>query len=135
MDEITFLTMEDVLEAHRESLERFGGQDGFIDRGVVESALAKPQWLLAYAEDAADLDAADLAAEYMHAIATRQGFMDGNKRTAVLCAYLFLAFNGFDLDLEDRELYPVAIGVATGQISKKELADFLRQHLVENPAE
>jgi death on curing protein len=130
MNEIQFLTMEEVLEAHRVSLERFGGQDGFIDRGVVESALARPQWLLTYSEDALTLDVADLAAEYMHSIATRQGFMDGNKRTALMSASVFLRKNGYRLDVEDNALYPVAIGVATQQVGKQELAEFLRDHLV-----
>jgi death-on-curing protein len=42
VDEITFLTMDDVVELHSDQLARYGGMDGFVDRNVVESALAQP---------------------------------------------------------------------------------------------
>ena len=38
-----FLTVDDVLDIHTRQLERFGGQAGLRDQGLLESALAQPQ--------------------------------------------------------------------------------------------
>ena len=86
--DIVFLSWEIVMDIHRRSLEAYGGQDGFIDRGVVESAIAQPRQTM-FGEYLHE-DVAHMAAAYLFHIATTQGFLDGNKRTAVVCALTFL---------------------------------------------
>ena len=72
--------------------------DGIRDRGMVESALARPVHLARYGS----LDAAELAAAYAYGIAKNHGFLDGNKRTAWVTARLFLADNGKRLEFSTR---------------------------------
>ncbi len=62
---------------HDRQLAEHGGPDGIRDKGLVESALARPQNLAAYESR----DAADLAAAYAYGLARNHGFVDGNKRT------------------------------------------------------
>ncbi len=55
-------------------LAEHGGLDGLRDKGVVESALARPQNLDVYAS----ADPAALAAAYAYGLAPNYGFTDGN---------------------------------------------------------
>lgn len=130
MDEIVFLTWDELLAIHEDQLQRYGGQDGFIDEGGVHSALARAQFSAGYNTDA---DLADLAADYMFGLSTTQGFVDGNKRTALACAAVFLRRNGWQLALSDKLMYIVAMAVARKELDCDALADILRTHMSELP--
>jgi death on curing protein len=127
MDDIVFLTWEEVMSLHRQQLEEFGGQDGFIDRRIVESALAQPKQTM-FGEYLHD-DIAHMAAAYLYHLATTQGFMDGNKRTALWCALTFLRLNGYRIDVTTLEMYELSIGVANNQLKKEKLAEWLRERM------
>jgi death-on-curing protein len=113
------------LAAHREQLAIYGGGDGVRDIGLLESALARPQHLTSYG----DPDAAELAASYAFGIARNHPFVDGNKRVALMVCEAFLMKNGFDLDATNSELVPIFLGLAAGEISDKELAEWLRERI------
>jgi death on curing protein len=123
-----FLDWDELLGIHRNQLELFGGQNGFVDEGVVRSALARAQFTAHYNPEA---DLADLAAEYFYGIATTQGFSDGNKRTALAVASAFIQKNGWDMTITDDLMYVIAISVATGNVEKERLARILRDNMEE----
>ena len=115
----------DVLRAvHEEQLAEHGGASGTRDEGLFESALARPQNLVAYG----DPDAADLAAAYGFGIARNHPFIDGNKRTAFVAVELFLGLNGFDLIADDSDCVLTMLPVAAGQMDEAVFARWLRQH-------
>jgi len=45
----SYITWDELLELHRTQLELYGGQDGFVDEGVVRSVMARPQFTAQYA--------------------------------------------------------------------------------------
>src|SRR5208282_801834 len=94
MTEPEWLDIDIVLDFHAEQLSLFGGADGIRDRGLLESALARPINKFAYGET----DLAALAAAYGFGIAKNHPFVDGNKRTALASIIVFLGLNGLDLD-------------------------------------
>ena len=111
---------------HERQLSEHGGPSGVRDRGLFESALARPRQLAAYG--GTDIDAPALAAAYAFGLARNHAFVDGNKRTAYVVCRTFLVLNGWDLvgPLSDR--YPVFLGLAEGSVSEQELAEWLRRH-------
>lgn len=111
---------------HAQQLERFGGQAGILDRNVVESALHRPRNVHAYGED---VDLADLAAAYLFGFAQKQGFVDGNKRTAVATMLVFLSINGTPLHVPGPELYRIAMAVANAEVEEAEVAEWIRRNL------
>ena len=113
------------LAAHREQLAEHGGGDGLRDLGLLESAMARPPNLAAYAEP----DAAALAASYAFGIARNHPFVDGNKRTAAVVSETFLDLNGFRLTATDAELVVAILALAAGELLEDELADWFRQHI------
>jgi len=115
-----------LLAIHSQQVERYGGLHGVLDQNVILSALARPTNRWAYDET---LDWADLAAAYLVGFARTQGFNDGNKRTALACALVFLALNGMQPDFLPEELYAMTMAVANNQADDAGIAAMLRTHL------
>ena len=109
---------------HDESLSEHGGRAGLRDAGLLESALSRPENLLAYGEP----DFADLAASYAVGLAKNHAFVDGNKRAAFLAVGLFLYLNGYRLQTTQADATLTVLGLAAGDISESAFADWLRQH-------
>jgi death-on-curing protein len=115
-----------LLAMHAQQIERFGGAHGVIDQNVVLSALARPRHRWAYDEGA---DLAELAAAYLVGFARSQGFRDGNKRTGLSTALVFLGLNGVMLDVPPGELYALTMAIATGQGDDEMAASYLRSRM------
>ncbi len=64
-----------VLAIHMRQLAEHGGDEGIRDRGLLESALARPKNRFAYADERSDHAA--LAASYAYAITNNHPFVDG----------------------------------------------------------
>jgi death on curing protein len=115
-----------LLALHSQQIERYGGAHGILDSNVVLSALARPRNFWAYAESA---DIADLAARYLVAFAGSQGFADGNKRTGLACALVFLSINGVELHVPPAELYALTLAVANHETSDDVAALYFRSRM------
>jgi death-on-curing protein len=124
--EFRWVIKSSVLAMHREQVAEHGGTDGIRDEGLLDSALARPQNLLAYGED---IDVGALAASYAFGIAKNHPFLDGNKRTALVVAITFLNLNGFDFEAPPSETYAQFLGLAEGIVSEEDLAAWLRLRL------
>ena len=118
-----WLTDTTVLAIHAQQIERFGGAHGVRDQHVVLSALARPQQRWHY-DPSADL--ADLAALYLVGLSQAQGFVDGNKRTGLACALVFLALNDAALHIDGAKLYALTMRVAMNQADAAEVATYFR---------
>jgi death-on-curing protein len=121
-----FVSREVVLEIHRDSLERYGGIDGLREAGLLDSALMQPEATYYYGQG----DPAAIAAAYAFHIAQNQPFLDGNKRTAMGAALLFLKANGIDVDkFDEGQLYDAMIAIAEKRLDKAGLAAVFRSQL------
>ena len=113
------------LAVHERQLAEHGGASGVRDRGLFESAMARPRNLALYAEP----DAAALAAAYAYGLARNHPFIDGNKRTAWVIARLFLVLNGANLVFDKVDAIRVMLALAAGEIGEDELAHWLRERI------
>jgi death on curing protein len=125
VSEITWLAPEVVVAIHEAQLAEHGGSAGTRDAGLLESALARPQNLVAYGNP----DTADLAAGYGFGIARNHPFVDGNKRTAFVAAELFLRLNAFQLAADDAACVLTMLAVAAGDMDEPAFAQWIREHL------
>lgn len=100
---IVYLTSDEVLEIHELLIKEFGGQAGIRDRGLLESALHRPQ--SGYYENLFEQ-----AAALMESLALNHVFLDGNKRISFTAAKVFLLANGFHLQVETEEAERFLIG-------------------------
>ena len=125
-----WLTPAMVLALHEESLAIFGGLGGVRDQGLLESALARPENLLAYQPDA-DLPA--LAAAYGFGLARNHPFLDGNKRIAVLAIAVFLQLNGLRFDPDELDEVRAGLALAACYLDEGELGKWVRDNIQESP--
>lgn len=119
-----WISKQALLLLHAESLAEHGGSPGIRDEGLLDSALARPQNLLAYGEP----DVAALAASYGMGVARNHPFIDGNKRAALLGIGLFLHLNGWRLTASQADTTRTMLALAAGELPEDALADWLRQH-------
>ena len=121
--------LDELLQAvHDEQLAEHGGLPGIRDLGAVQSALARPRNLASH--DNCD-DIAQLAAAYAYGIARNHGFADGNKRTALVTADLFLMLNGYELTSLPTENVLTILAVADGSMSEEEFVAWVRSNIQE----
>lgn len=125
MNEPEWLDIDIVLDFHAEQLALFGGADGMRDRGLLESALARPINKFSYGETGI----ATLAAAYGFGIARNHPFIDGNKRTALASMIVFLGLNGLDLDAPPETTTAMILSLAAGEITEDVLAAWIGDHV------
>ena len=117
-DGIRWLTQRMILSFHGETLQRHGGSPGLRDEALLESALARPHNRAAYKRAADDTDATvfDLMAEYCAGIIRNHPFVDGNKRTGLLSAVVFVSLNGHRLTVDEADIVTTIEAVASGDV-------------------
>lgn len=119
MDSLRFLSVEDVLACHVNTIREDGGSEGIRDLGLLESAVAMPRATFGGQYLHASLP--EMAAAYLFHLCQAHAFVDGNKRTAVLACHMFLDVNGWEFDVEPDALFETVIQVADSQITKSGL--------------
>jgi len=121
-----FLDLEEVLAIHHDQITRSGGTAGIRDLGLLQSALATPQAGVGMQYFHADLF--EMAAAYLFHIVRNHPFVDGNKRTSVTAALVFLEMNGIEIRASDEALVKTVLADAEGKLQKGALAEFFRRH-------
>jgi death on curing protein len=96
-NEPRWLPIEVAIEHNRLELEGTGERHFLRDRGLLESALARPRNFFGFGEE----DVVVLAVVLMAGIARAHPFEQGNKRTAFAAMRLFLRANGYDTVFDD----------------------------------
>ena len=119
-----FLDLAEVVRVHVDQVERYGGRPGIRDLGLLRSALDMPgasfggEWL--------HRDLYEMAAAYASHISRNHPFVDGNKRTGLACALVFLELNGEPITDPEQRLYQAMMDVASGALDKMGMADVFR---------
>ena len=124
MTEPAWVDLEVLLAIHDEQLAEHGGQAGVRDRALLESALARPRNQFVYGEQSI----ARLAASYAFGISRNHPFLDGNKRTSLVVAELFLNLNGLELTATDAECVTIFVQLAAGDLTEDALAEWITNH-------
>ena len=127
MSEPVWLLRSAVLAVHGQMIAEFGGTAGLRDEGLLDSALARPLNLFGY-EDCQDLER--LAAAYASGIIQNHPFIDGNKRTGFMAAYMFLGRNGLALVADEVSATTMTQALAASEIAEDEYATWLSQNTV-----
>jgi death-on-curing protein len=119
-----FLELAEVLLIHQDQLKHYGGKGGIRDLGLLKSAVAIPRAGLSdrYLHE----DIYEMAAAYLFHIVRDHPFVDGNKRTGVVAALVFLAMNDAGISPAENELEDLVWAVAEGSAIKAEVARFFR---------
>lgn len=112
-----WVTGEEALAAHAIVIAAAGGDPGVRDVRLLQSALDRPRNKHVYES----VGLPECAAAYAFGIAKNHAFNDGNKRTALAVAILFLGLNGARLRATDREAASAMIAAADGSWDERRL--------------
>jgi death-on-curing protein len=123
---VQFIPEELVLTIHADLLQRYGGQPGLRDRGLLESALAQPRMTAGGKE--IHKTVFEKAAAYGYHVCNNHPFIDGNKRVAFVLMNVFLQKNGWEVTAQEEEAYTMMMSLASRKLSKAQLASWLKEH-------
>lgn len=122
---VQFLSLDEVLVIHERLIERFGGAAGVRDRGLLESALFRPQ--TGYYDNLEQM-----ATALFESLLINHPFVDGNKRVAFFATDVFLRLNGWKLQVDAKEAYAFLMQrFAEGNCNYAHLLPWIRGSLVE----
>lgn len=125
MSEPVWLLRSVIDAMHDMQLAEHGGASGVRDEGLLESALARPKNSYSYGVT----DLCDLAASYAFGLIRNHPYVDGNKRTAFLAAYVFLKINGLKLQADEISTTQTVLELASGELDEETFANWLRSNI------
>lgn len=123
---MNYITPEQVLFIHYRIIEETGGSHGIRDLALLQSALARP--MATFDENDLYPDIFSKAAALMHSIIKSHPFMDGNKRTAITTASIFLLRNGYYLRASNKELERFTLKVTAKNIELHEITKWFQRY-------
>lgn len=126
MEPPRFLTIEEVVELHRQGIALYGGELGLRDSGLLDSAVSSPQQT--FGGDYLYPSLAAMAAAYWFGLVMNHVFVDGNKRVGLRAADVFLALNGLDLTMSEAEAVGLTLRMASHQVGREELVARIEQN-------
>lgn len=126
-DDCVHLTVDIVCEIHAEAIKRFGGLDGVRDENLLASAVLTPQ--SSFGGKSPYADVIEVAAAYLFYLCGNHPFFDGNKRTAMMAAIVFLRLNGIEPPPDSDEWEEFVLDVAASKIDRDATTQRLRKLL------
>lgn len=123
-DDCIHLTLEIVREIHAEAINKFGGLDGVRDENLLASAVLTPQ--SSFGGKSPYADVVEIAAAYLFYLCGNHPFLDGNKRTAMMAAIVFLRMNEIEPAPDSDEWEKFVLAVAASDIDRDETTRRLR---------
>jgi death-on-curing protein len=121
-----YLSPEQVLFLHSRLISETGGAHGVHDLGMLLSAVGRPQATFENQELYPDLFSKTAA--LMDSLVRNHPFVDGNKRTAITAAGIFLWINRYQLSVANEEMVRFTLACAQSQISMDEMTVWFKQY-------
>lgn len=123
----SYLSLEEILRLHFQLIQDFGGSHGVRDENRLRSVSEAPKQQVFGEEQYPSIF--EKAAVYIrNIVGDHHPFSDGNKRTAVTVASIFLTRNGVRLTAKPQDLEDFVIRVATDHLGIIEIAEWLKEH-------
>ena len=123
---MNYLTAEQILFLHARLIEETGGSHGVRDINLLLSAIGRPR--ASFVDQDLYPDIFTKAAALMDSLIRNHPFIDGNKRTGISAAGLFLRRNGYRLTASNTDLETLTLEVTRADKSITEIAGWFRDH-------
>jgi death on curing protein len=120
------IEVQEALLIHQVLIEKFGGSHGLRDRGLLESALARP--FQTFNGEELHPGPIEKAAALIESLLSNHPFIDGNKRTGYVLMRLLLLDAGMDLSATQQEKYDFVMRIASGKSPLDQITSWIREH-------
>jgi len=121
---IYFLNYEKILIIHKNQIKNYGGIHSIRDNDLLKSALAQPK--ITFRGKYLHKNIFQMAAAYLFHIVNNHPFIDGNKRTGLVTALIFLEMNNIEIQESNEKIEKIILKIAQGKMNKKEIATWLK---------
>lgn len=121
-----YLSVEEVLLIHEYQIQEFGGSSGILNLGLLESAVYRPKTAFGGNEKYKTLF--EKTAILAYSLIKNHPFVDGNKRTSMVSAIMFLSLNGHEVAIKQEEMIKLALEIAKDEMSLEEITKFYEDH-------
>ena len=122
-----YLTLQETMELHRRVIARTGGTFGVHNLGALLSAVAQPR--MTFEEQELYPSLVDKVSALGYSLTMNHPFIEANERTGPAAMETMLILNGFELDANVTEQEKIFLQLASGNLSREELTDWLREHV------
>lgn len=126
---MNYINLEKILALHNHIIQTSGGSTGIRDQGGLESAIAQP--LMTFGGQDLYPTVIEKATALCFSLIQNHPFVDGNKRVGHAAMAVFLRSNGYRIDATVDIQEQIILGVASGEVSREQLAEWLREHICE----
>ena len=123
-EDCVHLSIDTVREIHAEAIRQFGGLNGVRDENLLASAVLTPQ--STFGGKSPYVDLVEVAAAYLFYICRNHPFLDGNKRTAMMAAIVFLRLNAIEPKPDSPKWARLMLDVAASKIDRAATTQRLR---------
>jgi len=123
-----YLTPEQVLFIHSRLIAETSGEHGIRDLGLLQSAVSRPQATFDGKELYPDIH--QKTAALLESLVNNHPFVDGNKRTGITAAAMFLQVNTYSLTASNQEVESFVLSVASGEQTVESITEWLKLHSV-----
>lgn len=121
-----YLLVDEILAIHQEMTEKFGGNHGIRDFGLLYSAIYRPQ--ASFAGEDLYISVFDKASSLINSLLLNHPFVDGNKRTAYTSCARFLYINGYLLKCSPSQIISFAKRIENKKLRMEKIAVWLKKH-------
>lgn len=126
---MNYINLDKILALHNHIIQTSGGSAGIRDQGGLESAIAQP--LMTFGGQDLYPTVIEKAAAFCFSLIGNHPFVDGNKRVGHAAMGVFLRSNGYRIDANVDIQERIILGVASGEVSREQLVEWLREHICE----
>ncbi len=123
---VKFLSEAEIIAINEEMVSKYGGLHGVRDLGLLSMAVGRPQMSVGFQD--AYKSIFDKAAALLHSIIRNHPFLDGNKRTSLFSAILFLELNGVILEAKRKEMVKFTLKVHNQNWEIEQISTWLKEH-------
>ncbi len=123
---VKFLTEGEVIAVNEEMVSQYGGLHGVRDLNLLRIAVGRPQMSVAFQD--AYKSIFDKAAALFHSIINNHPFLDGNKRTSLFSAVLFLEYNRWKVEFRRKEAVKFTRRAHNQDYTVEQISKWLKEH-------
>lgn len=123
---INYLSEAEIIAINEKMVSRFGGLHGVKDTNMLRLAIGRPQMSAGFQD--AYKSIFDKAAAIPHSVINNHPFLDGNKRTSLFSAILFLEYNGWEVIFTKKEAVKFTMKAHSDDWSVEQISDWLETH-------
>lgn len=125
---IRYLSAEQIQWIHRRVIDATGGSDAVRDLNLVQSSAVRPSG--GFGEQDTYRTLPEKAAALLESLVLYHPFVDGNKRTALVAAGIFLEINGVSLEFRPAEAEQLLRRLGAGGLRFAEVVRWMEKHCV-----